>query len=180
LAKCAQSSIGRKAIAVDFLATPTAALTTANDLYKPFDHIGLGHDSHPAEKCIIDGGTKRLRSNTSLALFGLCRQNGQISFTRIRRFLAAFTRQRALRHVTTCITACSRESTMTKEILQDACRMPLMSPLPDEYFVLQMDGRLKSQHRRFVDALRAGLLLRDRFRHRDIKVRAIVSEHQVV
>jgi hypothetical protein len=44
--------------------------------------------------------------------------------------------------------------------------------LPDEHFVLQMDGRVKSQHRRFVDALRAGLQLRDQFPHHDIKVRA--------
>ena len=44
--------------------------------------------------------------------------------------------------------------------------------LPDEHFVLQMDGRVKSQHRRFVDALRAGLQLRDQFPHHDIKVPA--------
>jgi len=35
--------------------------------------------------------------------------------------------------------------------------------LPDEYFVLQIDGRVKSGHRRFADALRAALLLRDQF-----------------
>ena len=58
-----------------------------------------------------------------------------------------------------------------EEILQNAYSMPLMNPLPDEYFVLQMDGRLKSHHRRFVDALRAALLLRDEFPHHDIKVR---------
>jgi hypothetical protein len=64
----------------------------------------------------------------------------------------------------------SQEFTMTEEeILQNAYSMPLMSPLPDEYFVLQMDGRLKSHHRRFVDALRAALLLRDQFPHHDIK-----------
>ncbi len=40
-----------------------------------------------------------------------------------------------------------------------------------EYFVLQMDGRVKSGHRRFIDALRAGLQLRDRFPQHDIKVR---------
>jgi hypothetical protein len=42
----------------------------------------------------------------------------------------------------------------------------------DEYFVLQMDGRAKSRYRRFVDALRAGLQLRDQFPQHDIKVRA--------
>jgi len=45
--------------------------------------------------------------------------------------------------------------------------------LPEECFVLQMDGKVKSQHRRFVDALRAGLQLRDQFPQRDIKVRAV-------
>ena len=44
--------------------------------------------------------------------------------------------------------------------------------LPDEHFVLQIDGRVKSQHRRFVDALRAGLQLRDQFPRHVIKVRA--------
>jgi hypothetical protein len=44
--------------------------------------------------------------------------------------------------------------------------------LPDEYFVLQMDGRTESEHRRFVDALRAALQLRGRFPQHDIKVRA--------
>jgi hypothetical protein len=41
-----------------------------------------------------------------------------------------------------------------------------------ECFVLQIDGQVKSEHRRFVDALRAGLQLKDRYPHRDIKVRA--------
>jgi hypothetical protein len=46
----------------------------------------------------------------------------------------------------------------------------------EECFVLQMDGKAKSQHRRFVDALRAGLQLRDQFPQHDVKVRAIASE----
>jgi hypothetical protein len=41
-----------------------------------------------------------------------------------------------------------------------------------EYFVLQIDGRTKSGHRRFIDALRAGLQLKDQFPQHDIKVRA--------
>ena len=51
------------------------------------------------------------------------------------------------------------------------CRMTTQC-LHDEYFFLQMDGRVKSGHRRFVDALRAALLLRDQFPHHDVKVRA--------
>jgi hypothetical protein len=42
-----------------------------------------------------------------------------------------------------------------------------------EYFLVQIDGRTKSGHRRFIEASRAGLQLRDRFPHHDIKVRAI-------
>jgi hypothetical protein len=44
--------------------------------------------------------------------------------------------------------------------------------LPDEYFVLQIDGQTKSGHRRFVDALRAALQLREQFPQHDIKVRS--------
>jgi hypothetical protein len=42
--------------------------------------------------------------------------------------------------------------------------------LPDECFVIQIDGRVKSHHRRFLDALRAGLQLRDQFPDHDVKV----------
>jgi hypothetical protein len=44
-----------------------------------------------------------------------------------------------------------------------------------ESFVLQIDGRVKSSHRRFVDALRAGLLLKDQFPNHNIKVRALTE-----
>jgi hypothetical protein len=40
------------------------------------------------------------------------------------------------------------------------------------YFVLKLDGRVKSQHRRLADALRAALQLKDQFPQHDIKVRA--------
>jgi hypothetical protein len=42
--------------------------------------------------------------------------------------------------------------------------------LPDEHFVVQVDGRAKSEHRRFVDALIAGLLLRNKFPQHEVKV----------
>lgn len=45
-----------------------------------------------------------------------------------------------------------------------------------EYFVLQIDGRTKSGHRRFIDALRAGLQLKDQFPQLNIKVRAMQME----
>ena len=41
-----------------------------------------------------------------------------------------------------------------------------------KYFLVQIDGRTKSGHRRFIDTLRAGLHLRDQFPRHDIKVRA--------
>jgi hypothetical protein len=41
-----------------------------------------------------------------------------------------------------------------------------------ECYVLQIDGQTKSEHRLFVDALRAGLLLKELYPHHDIKVRA--------
>jgi hypothetical protein len=37
-------------------------------------------------------------------------------------------------------------------------------------YVLRIDGRLNSTHRRFVDAVRAGLQLKDQFPQHDIKV----------
>jgi hypothetical protein len=44
------------------------------------------------------------------------------------------------------------------------------SDLPHEHYVLQINGRINSTHRRFEDALRAGLLLKYQFPHDDIKV----------
>lgn len=41
-----------------------------------------------------------------------------------------------------------------------------------ECYVLQIDGQTKSEHQLFVDALTAGLVLKDQFPHHDIKVRA--------
>ena len=46
----------------------------------------------------------------------------------------------------------------------------------DEYFVLKMDGHIRSAHRRFIDALKAGLQLKDQFPTHDIKVRAITEQ----
>ena len=41
--------------------------------------------------------------------------------------------------------------------------------LADEHFVIRVDGRVKSHHRRFLDALREGLQLRDQFPQHDVK-----------
>ena len=39
-----------------------------------------------------------------------------------------------------------------------------------EYFVLQINGQTDSIHRRYEDAAKLGLLLKDQFPHIDIKV----------
>ena len=48
--------------------------------------------------------------------------------------------------------------------------------LADEYFVIQIDGRAKSHYRRFLDALRAGLELKDQFPGHDVKVCTVHRE----
>jgi hypothetical protein len=42
--------------------------------------------------------------------------------------------------------------------------------LPDERFVVQVDGQPRSRHRRFVDALIAGLILRNELPQHDVRV----------
>jgi len=56
----------------------------------------------------------------------------------------------------------------------------MKNDLLHESYVLQIDGRVKSSHRRFVDALRAGLHLKDRFPNRNIKVRAVTEGAHVL
>jgi hypothetical protein len=50
--------------------------------------------------------------------------------------------------------------------------------LPDERFVIRVDGRIKSRHRRFLDALREGLQLRDQFPQHDVKVQSMQADGQ--
>jgi hypothetical protein len=50
------------------------------------------------------------------------------------------------------------------------------SSTPREYFVLQINGRVNSMHRRYQDAVTAGLLLKHQFPRDDIKVREAYSE----
>jgi hypothetical protein len=49
-------------------------------------------------------------------------------------------------------------------------RNAIATSLRDEHFVVRVDGRVKSHHRRFLDALREGLQLRDQFPQHDVKV----------
>jgi hypothetical protein len=48
--------------------------------------------------------------------------------------------------------------------------------LSHEYYVLKVNGRTNSIHRRYQDALKAGLLLSYQFPHDDIKVCEITEE----
>ena len=52
--------------------------------------------------------------------------------------------------------------------------------LSRDYFVLQINGRTDSIHRRYEDAVRAGLILKNQFPHVDIKVCEINSIEEVV
>jgi hypothetical protein len=54
------------------------------------------------------------------------------------------------------------------------------SVVSDEYYVLQINGRVNSTHRRYEDAIRAGLLLKYQFPHDDIKVRVTNSNEEVM
>jgi hypothetical protein len=51
--------------------------------------------------------------------------------------------------------------------------------LSREYFVLQINGRTDSVHRRYEDAVRAGLLLKNQFPNVDIKVCEVDSIEEV-
>jgi hypothetical protein len=48
--------------------------------------------------------------------------------------------------------------------------------LSHEYYVLKINGRTNSIHRRYQDALREGLLLKNQFPHDDIKVWEVIEE----
>jgi hypothetical protein len=51
--------------------------------------------------------------------------------------------------------------------------------LSREYFVLQINGRTDSVHRRYEDAVKAGLLLKNQFPNVDIKVCEVDSIEEV-
>jgi hypothetical protein len=51
--------------------------------------------------------------------------------------------------------------------------------LSHQYFVLQINGQTDSIHPRYEDAMREGLLLKNRFPHVDIKVCEVDSIEEV-
>ena len=62
------------------------------------------------------------------------------------------------------------------DLVGNPMKSAIAAHLPDEHFVIRVDGRVKSHHRRFLDALREGLQLRDQFPLHDIKVCAQASD----
>ena len=56
------------------------------------------------------------------------------------------------------------------DLVGNPMKSAIAAHLPDEHFVIRVDGRVRSHHRRFLDALREGLQLRDQFPRHDIKV----------
>ena len=49
------------------------------------------------------------------------------------------------------------------DLVGNPMKCAIAAHLPDEHFVIRVDGRVKSHHRRFLDALKEGLQLRDQF-----------------
>ena len=60
----------------------------------------------------------------------------------------------------------------------DTMKNAIADHLPDEHFIIRVDGRVKSHHRRFLDALREGLQLRDQFPRHDVKVESMHADAQ--
>jgi hypothetical protein len=52
--------------------------------------------------------------------------------------------------------------------------------MADEHFVIRLDGRIKSHHHRFIDALREGLSLRDQFPLHTVKVCAETDDRRTL
>ena len=61
------------------------------------------------------------------------------------------------------------------DLVGNLMKSAIAAHLPDEHFVIRVDGRVKSHHRRFLDALKEGLRLRDQFPQHVVKVCAQAS-----
>ena len=64
------------------------------------------------------------------------------------------------------------------DLVGNPMKSAIAAHLPDEHFVIRVDGRVKSHHRRFLDALREGLQLRDQFPQHDVKVQSMKADGQ--
>jgi hypothetical protein len=59
----------------------------------------------------------------------------------------------------------------------DTMENAIASHVAEEHFVIRVDGRIKSHHHRFIDALREGLWLRDQLPHHTVKVCVQSDQH---
>jgi hypothetical protein len=64
------------------------------------------------------------------------------------------------------------------DLVGTSMKSAIAARLPDEHFVIRVDGRVKSHHRRFLDELREGLQLRDQFPQHDVKVQSMQAGSQ--
>jgi hypothetical protein len=64
------------------------------------------------------------------------------------------------------------------DLVGNPMKSAIAAHLPEEHFVIRVDGRVKSHHRRFLDALREGLQLRDQFPQHDVKVQSMRAHGQ--
>ena len=64
------------------------------------------------------------------------------------------------------------------DLVGTSMKSAIAAHLPDEHFVIRVDGRVKSHHRRFLDALREGLQVRDQFPQHDVKVQSMQADGQ--
>ena len=74
--------------------------------------------------------------------------------------------------------AFSLHSVCGSDLVGNPMKSAIAAHLPDEHFVIRIDGRVKSHHLRFLDALREGLQLRDQFPQHDVKVQSMQAGSQ--
>jgi hypothetical protein len=83
-----------------------------------------------------------------------------------------------LRVVGNAAEALGLRSMCGSDLVGNAMKNAIAAHLPDEHFVVRVNGRAKSHHRRFLDALREGLQLRDQFPQHDVKVQSMKADGQ--
>jgi len=106
-----------------------------------------------------------VRPTTTSSNFVASRQKDQISDTN----------QAGIESIGNAAEAFGLRSMRGSDLVGNRMKSVIAAHLTDEHFVIRVDGRVKSHHRRFLDALREGLQLRDQFPQHDIKVCAQAS-----
>jgi hypothetical protein len=83
------------------------------------------------------------------------------------------TNQATLKAVGSAAGTFALRSMCGSDLVGNPMKSAVAAYLPGEHFVIRVDGRVKSHHRRFLDALREGLQLRDQFPQHDVKVQSV-------